>query len=96
MRSYTRDNRPNTNSYSSLVLLFKKKDESWCFYVDYCALNSVIVLSKFPISVNKGLLGELQGSAFIASFTFGIPLDQNGQTSLRSLFACLKDIMNFC
>ena len=61
------------------MLLFKKKGGSWRFYVDYCALNSVIMLSKFPISVNEGLLGELQGCAFKASFRFGIPLDQNGR-----------------
>lgn len=35
--------RPSTDSYSSLVLLVKKKDGSWRFYVDHKALNNVTV-----------------------------------------------------
>jgi hypothetical protein len=48
------------------MLLVKKFDASWHFYVDYMALNEWTVKDKFLIPVVKELLDELRGVCFFS------------------------------
>lgn len=56
--------KPNISPFSSLVLLVKKKYETWRFCTDYWASNTVIVKDRFSIPMVDDIMDELYGATF--------------------------------
>lgn len=56
----------SSNSYTSPIVLVKKKDGSWRLCVDYRGLNKQTIKEKYPIPLLEDLLDELGGAKFFS------------------------------
>lgn len=61
---------PSSSSWSSPVVLVKKKDGSWRFCADYRRLNKVTTKDDYPLPQVDDILDSLQGSSYFATINF--------------------------
>ncbi|BAT95402.1 hypothetical protein VIGAN_08211500 [Vigna angularis var. angularis] len=58
--------RPSNSPYSSSVILVKKRDGSWRFYIDYRVFKKTIIPNKFHIPVIEELLMSYKDPVFFS------------------------------
>ncbi|KAF8690253.1 hypothetical protein HU200_041322 [Digitaria exilis] len=64
--------RHNTSAFPSPMLVVKKSDGFWRFYVDYHVLNTITVKDAYPISVVDELLDEPLCAEFFTKLDFHV------------------------
>jgi hypothetical protein len=59
--------QPSSSSFSSLVILVKKKDASYWFCVDYRHLNAITLKGQHSVPIINEFLDELHGASWFSS-----------------------------
>jgi hypothetical protein len=68
--------QPSTSSFSSSVLLVKKKDGSYPFCVDFRQLNALTAKSKFLVLVFNQLMDELTHASWFSKLDLRVGFHQ--------------------
>jgi hypothetical protein len=58
--------RPSTSSWSSFVVLVKKKDGKYRFCVDYRTLNQITMKDSYPLPNMEDTINQLGGSSYFS------------------------------
>lgn len=58
--------QPSRSPFSSPVILVKKKNRSWCFCVNYRALNEITVKDAYPIPTAGEIFDELHEAKYFS------------------------------
>ena len=59
--------RPSHSSYSSPIVLVRKKDNTSRFCIDFRELNAITVKDRFPLPVIPDLIHSLQGCKYLST-----------------------------
>jgi len=58
--------RPSTSPCRSPIVLVRKKDGSWRMYIDYKAINKIMIKNRYPLPRMDDLLDQLKESVYFS------------------------------
>lgn len=90
--------QPSISPFSILVLVVRKNDGRWRFFVNYQALDKVTILENFPIPTINELFDELMGVIIFSKLDLKLGYYQirvKGRIWKRRCSKLIKAITNF-
>lgn len=66
----------SVSPFASPSIVVKKKDGTWCLCQDYRRLNSMTIVSKYPVPIIEEILDELAGSKWFSKLDLRVGYHQ--------------------